>query len=246
MSKTRMLYPTFSRVDKMKGLVRVLTPLFDNVLGRFLVDDGSGNWIRLEDTPAIMLGYADIPSPDYPRIILNFMGVNDLNGAEVDSGVVELPNPTDPEADNVFVPYNTKYLRYLINVTVECGDINAVYRGERPASDEILTSLLTMILTDNVRESINTEMVSTIAMTNSIIPQTVSGSTNFQDTSSVLLMFHTATTHYNYDLGVFDTVVLNYELLRNNNVLPITGTITVTSDDVVVDSDVTNENNVSD
>ncbi|AUR87557.1 hypothetical protein NVP1101O_146 [Vibrio phage 1.101.O._10N.261.45.C6] len=229
----KLIYPEFSKVKKMQGLVRVLSPLFNKDLGRFLVDDGMGNWNPIEGTPAIYLGNPNIPSPDYPRFVLSFLGVNDLDGAKIDSGwtSVENPdyNPDDPSSQpTIDVPYESKYVRYNVQVQAESGNLDEVYRGDRKSSDELLTKMLTSFLSDEVRKSMNDEMVSTIAQTNRVIPQTDLGATTYHDSSFTILTFHTITTYLNYSAGVFNSIEYEYDIYRTpEDTSPIKGENTI-------------------
>ncbi len=225
--KSLYLYPAFDNVQKMQGLVNVLSTIFNEDLGRYLVQDFNGNWKPLPDTPAIYLGYSNIPSPDYPSIVATFNGVSDAGaGIDVGRGVTTVIDPLSKEP--IDIPYSNRYLLYTVTLTFESGSMDEVLRGVRKSSTTLITKLMQNLTSDGVRELINTEMTSSPATSNFTFSQIGLDRTVYHDTSTVILKFHTVSTLYNFNGGWFDSIEINYELHRGViDPSPITGSLTV-------------------
>lgn len=196
----------FDEVKSMQGLVRYLKPLIGDYLGK--LDDGV--------SPAIYIGMQDNPKADYPRVYLVYQGDSDLTSHKFEYGIVEVENPNDPP-NTIEIPYSSQYVKYLVNVIVDSGNMDDVVQGKRKSSNWIAREIRKTFGRDGQYKKLHIETNSSIDPVIPIDPQTAPDGTRFYDSSVMTLNLSTIDTDFDFDGGWFTEVEYEGKLFRIND-----------------------------
>ena len=197
----------FDEIAVQKGFVRVLKPLLNPYLARLRFLDTSGNWIEDSDTPAIYLGYSNNVEPNNPKIHITFNGDSNLGNSVFESGITVIEDPFD--APNLIeVPYRSSYLSYVLTLTADSGLKDAVNRGEVKSASWLLRHVRDNLMFSSFRDSIHTEMHSTVQTMSNVTPAYDLEDTEFHDAAVMRLTFNAISTVF--ELGGSFITTVNY------------------------------------
>ena len=198
----------FDEIVVQKGLVRVLQPLLDGDLARMKFQNSSGAWVVEPTMAAIYLGFPNEIEPSNPKLTITYNGDTDTTSSSYENGLEEIEDPDDPP-NLICVPFERSYVTYILSLTCDSGPKDIVNRGERLSASTILRKVRDNLMFSSFRETIHTEMASTVKYVNPITPIFDIEETSFHDAAVMRLTFDTTSTVY--DLGGSYITTINYE-----------------------------------
>lgn len=218
----------FDEITVQRGLVRVLTPLLDSFLARMKFKASNGVWVEDSSQPAIYLGFPNEIEPSNPKVFITYNGDTDTTSSSYESGLEDIEDPNDPP-NIITVPFERSYITYILTLTADSGPKDKVNRGEVLSASSILRKVRDNLMLSSFRETIHTEMNSTIKMINPITPIYDLEQTSFQDAAVMRLIFDATSTIH--DLGGSFIQTINYEscykrTLDDPNPIISTGSVT--------------------
>lgn len=205
----------FDETDIMKGFVRVITPVVEPNIGKMHYKDMDGNWVK-GDTPSVYISHPDTLAPDYPRVLITFNGDRNLSAADWDFGVAEVDDPEN-EGELICVPYKQVYLKYILTLTANSGMNNDVLTGSTTSASTILRSIRDRLQFESFRDTLHTEMLSTVNNVSQITPTYNLRETSYHNAATMSLTFDYIDTLYDYSGGWFNAVQLSSQLYRNED-----------------------------
>jgi len=218
----------FNKIQSMKGMVRVLTPIVDEYLARLSYKDAAGDWQESTD-PAIYLGYLEETSPSHPRIHITYNGNTNSTPTDWENGLLEVEDPEDPP-NMITVPFKRAYITYVLTLTCDSGGIDKVNREEVMSSDFILSRIRDSLNFEKYKNTVHSEMNSTVEKITPVTPVYDLIETSYHDSAVMRLTFITTNTVFDYEGGCFDTIEYNGTLYRYpGDSEPTTSSRTVTS-----------------
>ena len=178
----------FDEIEAQQGLVKVITKMVGDKLGKMVLPDGT-----VTDTPAVFIEpLGELPEPTLPFIGINYLQDNDNEGFLLDSGTALVEDPDNPPA-MIDVPYFDTALYYM-NFLVCEGD----------GSQSILREIKRKFLKEDYRSMLKEEANSGISLVNVIGRSPQMQSTQFREQSTMTLRLNTVDRFLDYEGGVFD------------------------------------------
>lgn len=216
---TNPIAAPFDELAACSGLVKTLKTFLADDVGVMVTPDGVETTI-----PAIYIGGGQVPEATFPRVLVQYQGSS--GGHTFQKGWVSVEDPDDAP-NTIDVPYYDQYLTYLITVTVQSGAMDEVLESyaqetelatprQRVSSEKICRKIRNNLQVESVREYLHTNMNSAVRYDNlSISPTFPLDGTQIQNNSVITMTFDTIDREYDLSGGVFDTIVYDGEVFRN-------------------------------
>lgn len=207
----------YKSLDAQKALVRVLTQIIGNDVGNFKYEDGNGGWQTDTDSPAIYIGYQEIPTPDYPLVYVVSQGSTNQGAGVFDHGLNEEPDP-DNAGETITTLYTSRHKTYSITLVCRSSTMTKVARGEYPPAEDILNKVLEYLDFKIYKDLIRDEMQSGVDLQQDVIPSEVLDDGKYFSQATVTLPFETISTVFDRTgNGWFDTVKTQSDFYNIND-----------------------------
>lgn len=190
---TGIIKSPFKEQDTMQALVRVLSNMVGEYMGKLVTPKG-----KETEYPAIYLTSQDkFPQATLPLLQVGFEQINDEDGRLLDKGLLKVVDPFT-EGSFLYFPYTSTHMYYTVQLTCQ---------GK--GSHDILEKVRGLLRFDTWREQIHTELKSGIFMQSRIIRNPQMISTEWRDQHTMLMTFSTVSTHVDYSGSWFNIIEMN-------------------------------------
>lgn len=225
----------FEPIEAMQGIVATLKEIVGDDVGEAVYQDSDGEWQTLSGTPAIYIGYQDIPTPNYPLIYLIYNGQTSLGSGRFDGGLTEDPDASSSESSSEnLIPYTQRYVKYSVTLWAQGGPQTDVLTGTYKSSAYLLGKINTSLTIEAYADMLQDNTNSTFDIQESITPGPFIKDNVYVDASSITMPFDVINTAYDRTgTGWFNTVVVTGTGYNSDgSSTPVTSRITSSSEDL--------------
>jgi len=193
-----MIITEFNTRDKVSALVRVITAMVGDRLGKLIQPDGT-----VTDIPAVYSTHQKkIPTAQYPCIQVTALPYDDNSGYKLDQGLVTVEDPNTLE--EVTVPYTSSHITYALSLVCTGDDSQAILEKIRGSMNF-----------DRWKDLVHTEMESGFQVLTSINYTPTLVETDWVDGHSMIMRFTTISTHIDLQGTWWNVISFSGDVYRN-------------------------------
>jgi hypothetical protein len=147
----------FDEIEKMQGLIAILSPLLADDLG-VLVNPDTGAETNI---PAIYIANNNLPASTYPRVVLSYNGSSNGHPTRVRSYQENNPDfGMGGEPEFLYFTDHEYHIEYSLNFSVDSGDNQEALTGGRKSASYIARKIRTLLGRESVRKQVHTDIES--------------------------------------------------------------------------------------